>query len=118
MHEKRPKCSKQRVDYFDMNVGHSPQKPKQKTRWKKLDIVSTFHEPSETRVALHRIQEDHHKTSTVIGTTIKSEIESTVKSDIKSEYKKVNTHHKYKGTHTVNWSTPNYIHPDGIPCSK
>ena len=95
-----------------MNIGRCRAKPRRKLPPKKIDIVAALREPSETRLAAHRIQEDccNYKPRQILGVAIKTEI----KTEIKQELEKINTRHKYKGKPL--WGKSNYIHPDGTPC--
>ena len=114
MHQNRSKRQKRDVNYLELNIGKGvPQpKPKSKSKTKKIDIVATLREPSETRLAAYQIQKErqHSNPGDVIGTIIKTEI----KSEVKIELDRINTRHKYKNIKfPVN---ANYIHVDGNPC--
>ena len=112
--QNRSKRQKREVDYLEMNVGKCRAHPRRKLPPKKINIVAALREPSETRLAAHRIQEDRriYKPGQILGVAIKTE----VKTEIKQEHKKINTRHKYKGM--TLWGKPNYIHLDGTPCNR
>ena len=95
-----------------MNVGKCRAQPRRKLPPKKIDIVAALWQPSETRLAAHRIQEDcrNYKPGQILKVAIKTKI----KTEIKQELEKINTRHKYKGK--LLWHKPNYIHPDGTLC--
>ena len=114
VHQNRSKHQKREVDYLEMNVGKCRAQPRKKLPPKKINIVAALRDPSETRLAAHRIQEDccNYKPGQILGVVIKTE----VKTEIKQEHEKINTRHKYKGM--TLWGKPNYIHPDGTPCNR
>ena len=116
MHQNRSKRQKREVNYFELNIGKStPQpKPKGKSKPKKIDIVASLREPSETRLAAYQIQKERKSShpGDVIGTIIKMEI----KSEVKIELERVNTRHKYKNCKFP--ENVNYIHVDRTPCKS
>ena len=101
------------MNYFELNIGKSaPQlKPKGKSKLKKIDIVATLREPSETRLAAYQIQKELK--SSHPGDVIRTIIKTEIKSEVKIELERVNTRHKYKNCKFP--ENVNYIHVDGTP---
>ena len=58
VHQNRSKRPKRDVNYLKLNIGKSVPQPKSKLKTKKIDIVATLREPSESRLAAYQIQKE------------------------------------------------------------
>ena len=96
------------MDYLELNVGKGCATPRNKPKIKKRNIVLALHEPSETRLAVHQIEQE--RTNCLPGQILGLAIKTEIKSEIKQEQEHRNTLHRYKNRPLT--GNVNYIHPD------